>query len=43
MIVLLKHCPGPGWVRMNVKFILCHVTGQLIVPTAGESFWTRRV
>ena len=41
MIVLMRYCPGPGWVRVTVKYIVSELTGQVIVPAAGESFWTR--
>jgi hypothetical protein len=43
MILMHGYCPGPGWQRLEVAFIVCEKSGQVIVPRAGESFWFRGV
>jgi hypothetical protein len=43
--MIIKHhsCPGPGWRRLEVAFILCERSGQRIVLGPGEYLWTRAV
>jgi hypothetical protein len=41
MILMSKTCPGPGWKRLRAAFIVCEITGRVVVPGPHEAFWTR--
>jgi hypothetical protein len=41
MIIMRDTCPGHGWKLLQVAFIVCEISGRVIVPAAHEMFWTR--
>ena len=41
MIIMSDTCPGPGWKRLFAAYIICQLTGRVIVPEQGVGFWTR--
>ena len=43
MIIMCETCPGRGWRRLHVAYIICEITGRLTVPTSQQTFWQRVV
>lgn len=41
MIIMRETCPGRGWRRLYVAFIVCEGTGQLVVPGPEQALWER--
>lgn len=43
MIIMREVSPGRGWRRLDVAYIVCEATGQLVVPGPEQAFWMRIV
>jgi hypothetical protein len=40
-IIRSKECPGPGWRKLAVAYVINAITGRLVLPTPPDDFWIR--
>ncbi|HEY5909004.1 MAG TPA: hypothetical protein VJA21_00215 [Verrucomicrobiae bacterium] len=40
-IIKSSQCPGPGWRKLYVAYVIDAISGRLVLPEPPEAFWIR--
>ena len=40
-IIRSQECPGRGWRKLAVAYVIDAISGRLVLPTPPDQFWIR--
>ncbi|HNZ74513.1 MAG TPA: hypothetical protein PKN20_00145 [Verrucomicrobiota bacterium] len=40
-IIRSHECPGPGWRKLFVAYVIDEISGRLVLPKPPDQFWVR--